>query len=212
MSGELSGNAYLCDERYNVMEQRYNIPSNSIDLQQLYGYCEQHGEVVTYKKGERLEQEGEPARWFAFVEQGCFKYVVNGISDEREYVAWFSLEGEITGCYPDLLYNRVAHFTIEAMTPCRVLRISNEQLNRFFNQNTKTLKFQITLSNHLLSQFEARYTDHYRATPRERYELLLQRCPGIVSDLPLQDIASFLNITPQTLSKIRRDILLESQI
>ena len=40
----------------------------------------------------------------------------------------------------------------------------------------------------------------------ERYELLLQRCPGIVEHLALQDIASFLNVTPKTISMIRKDI------
>ena len=40
----------------------------------------------------------------------------------------------------------------------------------------------------------------------ERYELLLQRCPGIVEHLDLQDIASFLNVTPKTISMIRKDI------
>ena len=37
-------------------------------------------------------------------------------------------------------------------------------------------------------------------------ELLLQRCPGIVEHLALQDIASFLNVTPKTISMIRKDI------
>ena len=40
----------------------------------------------------------------------------------------------------------------------------------------------------------------------ERYELLLQRCPGIVEHLDLQDIASFLNVTPKTISMIRKNI------
>ena len=50
------------------------------------------------------------------------------------------------------------------------------------------------------------YRDLHRATARERYELLLQRCPGIVEHLALQDIASFLNVTPKTISMIRKDI------
>ena len=46
----------------------------------------------------------------------------------------------------------------------------------------------------------------YRATPHERYNLLMQRCLGIVEHLNLQDIASFLNVTPKTISKIRKEI------
>ncbi len=58
---------------------------------------------------------------------------------------------------------------------------------------------------------ECRNLNHYRATARERYELLLRRCPGIVEHLPLNAIASFLCVTPQMLSKIRKDITFDSQ-
>jgi hypothetical protein len=58
-------------------------------------------------------------------------------------------------------------------------------------------------------QFRSRYLDLHRATARERYELLLRRCPGIVQHLPLHAISSFLCITPQMLSKIRKDITFE---
>ena len=191
---------YLCNTN---MEQRYNT---SININPLREFCEQHGEVIDYRKGERMECEGEPARWFAFVEKGCFKYVTRGISDGQEHITWFSFEGELVGDYPNLLYNTPAKLTIEAMTPCRVLRTSGENLRQFFSQSAETMELHNLISDHILTQFQARYLDFYRTTSRERYELLLHRCPGIVNDLPLNALASFLNITPKTLSMLRRDI------
>lgn len=41
----------------------------------------------------------------------------------------------------------------------------------------------------------------------KRCDMLMQRCPDIVEHLDLQDIASFLNVTPKTISKIRKEIL-----
>ena len=61
-------------------------------------------------------------------------------------------------------------------------------------------------AEHMLSQYRARYIDFHRATARERYELLLKRCPGIVEHLALQDLASFLCVTPQQLSRIRKAV------
>ena len=75
-----------------------------------------------------------------------------------------------------------------------------------FRQNTKTMELRSIIAEHLLCQSRARYLDFYRATPFERYDLLLQRCPGIVEHLPLNAIASFLNVTPVYLSKIRKEI------
>ena len=92
------------------------------------------------------------------------------------------------------------------MVPSRVLRVTGQQLKQFFNQNMETMKLRAMIGEHILSQFRSRYLELHCTTPRERYELLLQRCPGIMELLDLQDIASFLNVHPNTVSKIRRDI------
>ena len=63
-----------------------------------------------------------------------------------------------------------------------------------------------------LSQLRSRYIDLHCTTARERYDLLMQRCPGIVELLDLQDIASFLNVHPNTISKIRRDIMFDGMV
>ena len=115
-------------------------------------------------------------------------------------------EGEYVGDYPNCLDGHPAQTTIEAMLPSRVFRVSGEQLSDMFRQNTKTMELRSIIAEHLLCQSRARYLDFYRATPFERYDLLLQRCPGIVEHLPLNAIASFLNVTPVYLSKIRKEI------
>ena len=210
------------------MEQR--LSNNSLDLEKLREFCEREGETVTYRKGDQLEREGDPARWFAFVTEGCFKYVKYGMSDDKapikrepsssldmaerkearpkvkEHITWFSFESEFVCDYPTFLYSRPSQATIEAMVPSRVLRVTGQQLEQFFNQNMETMKLRAMIGEHILSQFRSRYLDLHCTTPRERYEMLLQRCPGIMEFLDLQDIASFLNVHPNTVSKIRRDI------
>ena len=208
----------------------YKFEKNKIDLQLLRDFCEREGEAVVYRKGDQLEREGDPARWFAFVTEGCFKYVKYGISDDKapikrepssslgmaereearpkvkEHITWFSFEGEFAGDYPACLDGRPSQTTIKAMMPSRLLRVSSEQLMDFFRQDAEKMELRSVIAEHLLSQARACYLDLHRATARERYELLLKRCPGIVEFLDLQDIASFLNIHPNTVSKIRRDI------
>lgn len=188
------------------MEQKFDTFSHGIDLRLLRDFFEQQGETVYFQKGEQLEREGEPSRWIAFVTEGCFKYMTHGISDGRDHIAWFSFEGEFVADYPGFLYGRPSYSTIEAMIPSQVLRLSGESLSRFFSQSTETMELRYLIGEHILSQFHARYLDFHRTTPRERYVMLLNRCPGIVQLLPLTAIASFLNITPQMLSKIRKEI------
>ena len=186
------------------MEQRFS--NNSLDLETLREFCMREGEAVTYHKGDQLEREGDPARWLAFVESGCFKYVTHGISDDKAHITWFSFEGEFVVDYPTFLYARPARTTIVAMMPSRVIRVTGEQMRQYFDQSKETMELRAIIAEHVLSQFHSRYLDLHRTTARERYGLLIQRCPGIVEHLDLQDIASFLNVTPQTISKIRKEI------
>ena len=186
------------------MEQKFS--NNNLDLETLREFCKREGEAVTYRKGDQLEREGDPARWLAFVESGCFKYVNHGISDEKEHITWFSFKGEFVVDYPTFLYGRPSQTTIVAMMSSRVLRVTGQQLEQFFDQDKETMKLRAIIAEHILSQFRSRYLDLHCTTARERYDLLMQRCPGIVEHLNLQDIASFLNVTPKTISKIRKEI------
>jgi len=190
---------------YAVMEQKFKT-SDGIDLRALHELCEREGEEVAYRKGDQMEREGDPARWFGFVTKGCFKYINHGISDGKAHTTWFSFEGEFVGDYPAFLYGQSAQTTIEAMMPSRVLRLNSERLNQFFCQSMEAMKLRAVIGEHILSQYKGRYHDLHCTTPRERYDLLMRRCPGIVDLLDLQDIASFLNVTPKTISMIRRDI------
>ena len=192
------------------MEQKFS--NNSIDLQVLREFCEQEGEAVAYRKGDQLEREGDPARWFGFVTEGCFKYVTHEISNDREHITWFSFEGEYVGDYPSCLDGRPAQTTIEAMLPSHVFRVTGEQMLTLFRQNMDNMELRSIIAEHLLSQARRSYLDLHRTTARERYELLLHRCPGIVEHLSLNAISSFLSITPQMLSKIRKDITFEAKL
>ena len=113
--------------------------------------------------------------------------------------------------YPTYLHGRPSHASIVAMMPSRVIRVTGKQMKQFFDQSKENMELRAVIAEHILDQFQSRYIDLHRATARERYDLLMQRCPGIVDHLDLQDIASFLNITPKTISKIRHDITFDGR-
>lgn len=92
-----------------------------------------------------------------------------------------------------------------AGTPCKVFQILGKELGTLLDSaNTKELKQAI--SDCLFSQVYTQYLDTYRMTTRERYKRLLIRCPELVQSINLKDIASYLKVTPTTISNIRREI------
>lgn len=60
--------------------KQFNTYKEGLDLEFLREYCKDCGERRTFERDEVLEDAGEPAQWVAFMERGCFKYVMRGYS------------------------------------------------------------------------------------------------------------------------------------
>lgn len=60
----------------------------------------EHGERRVMERGETLEEAGEPAQWVAFVERGCFKYMVHNDEEGKDYCTGFAFEGEFVSDFP----------------------------------------------------------------------------------------------------------------
>ena len=187
-------------------QQHFNTYKEGLDLEFLRRYCEEHGEVRTMERGETLEDVGEPAQWVAFVEHGCFKYMVHNDEEGKDYCTGFAFEGEFVADFPNCLDGNASEVTIEADMPCQLRIISGAELQHLFDSDPEMMLVNVEILKNLFKMVYARDLDHYRYTARSRYRRLLERCPGIVQQLSLKDIASFLNITPVYLSKIRKEI------
>ena len=79
-------------------------------------------------------------------------------------------------------------------------------LEQLYGQSMEMQRYARITAEQLFLQTFSRYLDIYRKTPEERYRDLLQRCPELLQVLPLKEVASYLRITPTTMSNIRRRI------
>lgn len=183
-----------------------------MDLQFLKKYCEENGTLRQMLRGESLEEMGQPSRWIGYIRKGCFKYFVHNKTDGKDYITGFAFEGEFVADYPNCLYGRSSQVTIEANMPCELYVIDGKVLARIYEQNLDMMCRGKNIIEALFMQTYERFLDHYRLDTRSQYERLMSRCPQVVQQLSLKDIASFLNITPQMLSKIRKDITFGPQL
>ncbi|MGP1548857.1 MAG: Crp/Fnr family transcriptional regulator, partial [Prevotella sp.] len=140
-----------------------------------------------------------------YVECGYFNYMVHNTSEQKDYITGFAFEGEFVGDYPNCLSGKTSEVAILAGTSCKVFQLTGEELYKLLN-STGMRDFKQTISDRLFSQVYTQYLDTYRMTTRERYKRLLLRCPEIVQNINLKDIASYLKVTPTTISNIRREI------
>jgi CRP-like cAMP-binding protein len=182
-----------------------NTYINDLDLSALKEYCVNHGRSTQYAKGDYFVKEREESRYIAYIECGYFNYKVHNFSEGKDYITGFAFEGEFVGDYPNCLSSKTSEVTIVAGTSSKVFQLTGEELRKLLDSDgMRDLK--LAISDHLFSQVYTQYLDTYRMTTRERYKRLLLRCPEIVQSINLKDIASYLKVTPTTISNIRREI------
>lgn len=157
------------------------------------------------EKGELLLKEGQVSRHFVIVGKGMVRqfYYKNG----KDVTEHFSLESDVVICIESILLQQPTRLMIEAleagtlyMIPAdQFLKLSKEswEINMFYR---KMLEFSL-----ILSQKKA---DSWRfETARERYLRLMADQPEVVQRAPLAHIASYLLMTPETLSRVRATAL-----
>ena len=152
-------------------------------------------------KGEMLIHQGQVSRYIVFVAKGMLRqyYFKNG----KEVTEHFSYEGCILMCIESLLKQEPTRLVAEALEPAtvyllpydRLLKLSEDirEINIFYR---KVLEFSL-----ITSQIKA---DSWRfETARERYNLLMKTHPEVIKRARLSHIASYLLMTPETLSRVR---------
>lgn len=184
----------------------FNTYTEGLDLEFLKDYCINKGELKKISRGMYFEVEGNQSRWIAFVKKGYFKYMVGNKISGKQHITGISFENEFVADYPNCLYQRTSQVSIIEGMDSLVYLIEGETLRKMYEQDASMLRIGNIISENLFTQTYTRFLDNYRLDPRGRYEKLLNRCPHIVHQLSLKEIASFLNVTPKTISLIRREI------
>ena len=152
-----------------------------------------------------LLQEGEVARYNAFVEKGCLR--AYSIDDEgEEHIVQFAIEDWWIGDMYSMLENQPSNLNIEAMEDSELLLIDKASYERLCDAVPKFERFFRLLlqANYVASH--RRIMQSISASAEERYLKFLKSYPAITSRVPQGQIASYLGITPQSLSRIRRHL------
>ncbi len=157
------------------------------------------------RKRQYLLQEGDVCRYTAFVERGLARTF---IIDEKgnEPILQFSAEGWWIADLYSFLTNEPSRFNIEALEDCELLLITKSSWDILL-QKIPALEryFRILIQNNLIAT-QRRLISSFSETAEEKYTKLMDNFPGCIQRVPLHMIASYLGITPETLSRIRSHI------
>ena len=157
------------------------------------------------RKRQYLLQEGDPCKYISFVEKGILRsYTI----DEKglEHIIQFAFEGWWISDQYSFLTGEPSLYNIDALEDCELLLLSREAEEEMMQKLPKMERFfRILLQNHLIAM-QRRIISSLSRTAEEKYQELIVSCPTIPQRVPQHMMASYLGITPETLSRIRKQI------
>lgn len=184
----------------DTFRQKYNL--SSTDLRTLLN----HMREARFKKKEMIVNEGERNNNLYLLKEGIWR--AHYLKDETDTTIWFASAGEVAFSIWGYADNSVSQISIEACCDSIAYYISRQELTQLFdsslglaNLGRRLMEQQLlTTENWLLSSGSPR--------AKERYLTLIRQTPELLQYVPQKYIASYLWITPQSLSRIRAQIKL----
>lgn len=147
-------------------------------------------------------EAGTVCRESAFVVDGALKgFTVD--REGREHILSFAIPDWWISDMYSLLSGKPATLNIQAVADSEILVLSRENQQTLYRSVPKFERFFRILVENALVANQQRLIDNMSATAEERYQNFLQKYPTIPSCVPQHNIASYLGITPEFLSKIR---------
>jgi CRP-like cAMP-binding protein len=156
------------------------------------------------KKGTSLLQEGQKSNNGYFVLKGCIRtyYIIEG---EEKTTAFYT---EMEGLTPNCVLSKQPSEYYVAATEDSIITISDPNMEAIiFEKFPKFESLCRLLSEDLLAKQQINFDDFKTSSPEQRYLNMLQKRPDLIKRVPQHQLASYLGIKPQSLSRLRARIL-----
>ncbi|WP_320908611.1 MULTISPECIES: Crp/Fnr family transcriptional regulator [Bacteroides] len=163
-----------------------------------------HMEEVRFKKKEVIVQEGTKNTNLYLIKEGIWRghYLKDGVDTS----IWFASKGEAAFSVWGYVDNSYSQISIEAMSDSIAYCISKAALNELYSTSIGLANLGRRLMEHQLLTTENWLISAGSPRAKERYLTLIKEMPELLLHVPLKYIASYLWITPQSLSRIRAGI------
>jgi CRP-like cAMP-binding protein len=155
-----------------------------------------------YGKGQLLHRAGERCNTLFLVKTGAVRsfYLVEG----RDVTAHFALEYGLVGAVDSIVKGQASRYSIEALEPSAVYRMEYTEMEAYLRRHPEQERLARQVTQLLYLDLVERLEGMTFLSARARYEHLQERYPGITQRVSLGHIASYLGITQETLSRVRR--------
>ena len=157
----------------------------------------------TVKKNDYLLRNGETCRDLVFVQVGCLRlyYITDGI----EVSVWFAFKHTSAIEIHSFISQKPSEYFLQAIEDSEILFLPKTEINKLYTTHPKMQEMMRKFWEDVILNLIERFTALQRDSAEERYYDLLSK-PDYLQTIPQKYLASFIGITPTSLSRIRKNI------
>jgi len=159
------------------------------------------------KKDTVLIDQGELSDFVFYINSGYLRYYKISETGEEQTIHLLS-SGEFAASFYSFVCNTKSEETLHTLTDSELLCISKNDLERLYSTDIKWQIFGRKLMEALLLEKEKRIINQLSLTAQDRYVNLFETNPSLIQNVPIQYLASYIGIKPESLSRIRKQIFL----
>jgi CRP-like cAMP-binding protein len=181
----------------DIIQSIYLLPEQVLDD------VLEHFQHLEYPKNHILLKPGKPCKHIWFMTKGAVRYYYTN-EQGKEMNTWFSIDRQVIADTTSLVKKEPSEESIQLLEDSEMYSIEYTSLQTLIQKHHAFSLWYIKLVElHYIAQIEDRLADLQFLDAKQRYKKLLSLYPDITNRISLGNIASFLNITQETLSRIR---------
>ena len=155
-----------------------------------------------YAKGDYLHKKGRVCSHFYFLESGALRGFYH--LDDREVTHWFGFENTFVTSFHSYMTEQPAIENIQFLEDSTIWAIAKSEFTALFDTHHEIERMVRIIYEQYYMRLEERYVNAQFKTAAELYANLIEHSPHILQRVPLGYISSYLGITQETLSRIRK--------
>ena len=159
----------------------------------------------TYNQYDLITEAGAIERYFYFVLEGVQAiYVLN--EKGEKVVLGFSYSGSPSGVFDSFILKKASDSFLEALKPSKMLAITLSDYLSLFEKHPEFYEWGHRFFQNILFGRLSREVELLTLSAEQRYIAFMQRCPDELKVIPQKFLASYLNMTPETFSRLRKSV------
>jgi len=166
--------------------------------------CKRFFSIENHRAHSSLIKRGATVTKQYFVAQGCLRTYLTDLEKNREYTIQFAVEEWWASDYISYYTGAPSELFVECIEDCTLLSIEKYDLERLYAQVPQLELFFLRKLENAFVAFQKRILANLKNSAEDRYADFLKQYPDIEQRVKNYQIASYLGITPESLSRIRK--------